>query len=283
MSCSRATGPLPVLLLPVLLMAVLTPAARGEGREDPDPEPPPLGVTVRLRLWGGLLRGELQTPRGGRPGSSSLGRPTLDEVGLGGLHVIPEAELGVTLFGAHELHLSDRLIMASGRARLREPLVTQGIELDAGARVQAGLDMQLFRLTYRPHWFAPRVAGWEFQLEAGLAVNTFLYTLREQGATERVHRGYLFASPYLGLLVTKQLAESWRLELQVGGSAFVNGVTLAEGAARVVWTPLVFDRVAFGVEAGVEVGYLRRRDNQPLANDPSLLLAGVTFGLRFDF
>lgn len=274
-------------LAPLLPLLFATPrCARAQDRDEPRPgegEPSPLDVRVRLRLWAGVLAGQLQTPKGGRKGSTSPRRPSLDEVGLSGPALLPEVELGVGLFG-HELHLSDRLVVVHGRARLGEGLISQGETFPAGAAVKAGLSMQLIRITYRPRWFEPEVGGWRFEPELGLALNTFLYTLRRPGADASVHRGYVFASPYVGLLVTKQLGAQLTLELQAGGSAFVNGVTIAEGTARLVWTPLVIDRVAFGLEAGLSAAYIRRHDGQPEEqNDPTLLMGGLTFGVRFDF
>lgn len=67
-----------------LVVLALALAASSVWGQEPPPEPAPLRLQLRLDGWLGGAQGDLQTPKGGQPGTTSSERPTVCEVGLGG-------------------------------------------------------------------------------------------------------------------------------------------------------------------------------------------------------
>ncbi|MGE0707816.1 MAG: hypothetical protein AB7N76_13095 [Planctomycetota bacterium] len=255
----------------------------------PPSELPSLSFRIRLGVWEGFVRGSLQTPRGGRPGSTSQRRPTVTEIGMGAPTAAPVVDFAATFFGRHDLRLRARLLQLRGHARLGEELISQGARFPGGTEVSAGLDLQRFRIGYRPRWLDLELRGWRLLPEVGVMFSTLRYTLRARDGPAppeeaRVDRGYSYLAPYLGISASRELLPGLDLELELSASAFVNGVTDLEAEARLVWTPLVIGQTRISFEVGVQAGWYRRKDGQPLEqNDPNLLVGGLVLGVRFDF
>lgn len=260
-------------------------ATRGE-------EEPWVAFRVQLGAWATSVAGYVQTPRGGRPFSTSQRRPTLNELGLDGLSLVPDIDLALSLKG-HELHLHHNLLQLQGSTSLRRGLISQGLSFGAGERIRSRLTMQLVRFGYRLRWLQLELGGWSLQPELGLTINTFRYTIDPGGGGESVDRGYAFGAPYLGLRVSRQLTRRLSLEFDLAASALVNGVTLIDLGASLGYTLYFVDEEPrITAVLGLRGMWLRRKDNQPLEqNDANLRLgvfsgdplSGLSFGVRFSF
>ncbi|MCA8923633.1 MAG: hypothetical protein KDD82_17580 [Planctomycetes bacterium] len=282
--------PLPRLSEPQSLDAARTrPAPRVAEEEGP----PALEVQITLGVWIGGVEGHLQTPRTGQPGTTSHHRPTTQEIGLTKLGVLPYVDLSLVAFGSHELHVTYVHAEFHGRDRLAESLVSQRAQFPRDAIVNSGLILDTFRLTYRAPWLSLKLGAWSITPEVGIALTWFDYTLTSRQAQGRVGRAYSFLSPYVGGLIRGELIEdTLALEVQLGGSAYLNGATVVDAEVRLVRRLWEFDGADLSLVLGVRGSWLRRRDAQPLEqNDPNMRLGvfstdpigGVTFGLRLRF
>lgn len=138
--------------------------------------------------------GTLQTPTGGRHGTSTRGRPSLDELGLGGegsWWVALEGDLG----RSWSWHLQYAHVKDEGEAVLEAPLTTQGRRFAFGETLQT-------RTTFHEYWLgvAHRVVederrAWHVGIRLG--ATAFLLEMLGSGmrgiprpAGDRVYRAY---------------------------------------------------------------------------------------------
>src|SRR5262245_28907593 len=97
-------------------------------------------------LWG-PANGQLQTPSGGEPGSTSKERPTLEELGIETASVFDvSATAG---WGPHELYIGGQWICLSGSATLDQTLISQGMTFPAGTSVDSSVQFDWYRFGYR--------------------------------------------------------------------------------------------------------------------------------------
>ena len=113
--------------------------------------PPPAGP----RFWAegdffyGPIKGYLQTPAGGAPGSTSHNRPRLGELGIHDAY-IGQATLAAT-WDHNELFGGAEIIRLSGNDTLHEDLTTHGTTFAAGTSVSSDVSLDWYRFGYRYH------------------------------------------------------------------------------------------------------------------------------------
>jgi hypothetical protein len=93
------------------------------------------------------IRGYLQTPHGGEPGTTSKKRPTFKELNLesadsfySSLHIRSNR---------HNFYGSIQLIHLSGDSVLDNELISQGVTYPAGSNVRADIELDLYRFGYQ--------------------------------------------------------------------------------------------------------------------------------------
>lgn len=91
---------------------------------------PRVALRLRSEVRVGPLTGWLQTPKGGQPGTTTLERPTFEELGADTL-VAPTADLRAA-FGRHRIHAGASLWILHGSATLEEDLVSHDDAYPAG-------------------------------------------------------------------------------------------------------------------------------------------------------
>lgn len=93
------------------------------------------GFEAELRAEGraGSVTGFVQTPKGGAPGTTSLGRPTFDEVGVE-VAWAPVADLRLA-WRRHRVHIGGALWVLHGDEKLQEPLITHDKSYAAGIQL----------------------------------------------------------------------------------------------------------------------------------------------------
>ncbi|HEX8915972.1 MAG TPA: hypothetical protein VF796_26730 [Humisphaera sp.] len=151
----------------------------------------------------GSVRGSLQTPSGGRTGTTSPGRPSLEEIGIDDAS-IGDVALTLSIPGGHRFYAGGQFIGLSGGATLRDTLVSQGQTFDAGAPVHSDVRLDWYRLGYQNPFVLARGAGARPELTltpaAGAGLFTFDYKLRTDAADgPRVSRSYSKLMPQVGL------------------------------------------------------------------------------------
>jgi hypothetical protein len=248
----------------------------------------PFRVEFTAGLWLGSLRGNLQTPAGGMPGTTSPNRPRIDEVGLEGYHFLPLADLLLEFQEEHGLHASYAGIDIEGSDVLPSALVSQNVVFPAGAPVESSLELHMLRFGYRASWLELDLRGWRFTPELGFGHFLFGYTLTSPAAAGRADRSYGISFPYFGLEMQKSLLADLDLELALAGCPLINGVTLLDVEARLAWRILEREGFSLSLLLGLRGAWFRRQDSQPVPNDPTLLIGafstepwgGLTFGVR---
>jgi hypothetical protein len=159
----------------------------------------------------GPVRGFVQTPSGGNPGTTSSERPRFSEIGINDANVADVS--GIFGLGNHEIYAGAQFIELSGSRTLSETLVSQGVTFPAGTRVHSDVSLDWYRVGYRYRWVvdgAEAAPVLTLYPSVGAALFTFDYRLRGDGVAERVSRSYTKGLPQLGL----------ELEWRPGGGAF---------------------------------------------------------------
>ena len=155
----------------------------------------PIEVSLKGSFNYGAIDGFMQTPAGGRPGTSSNRRPTFKELGIDEV-IFYDTRLDVrwkdhlTVFGGYEF------VRLDGSGRLSDPLVSRGVTFPSGERART--DDQF-------DWYRAGLA-WNFKLLDGkldvmpkveFALFDFRYSLSSASAS--VSRSYIKGCPRLGI------------------------------------------------------------------------------------
>jgi hypothetical protein len=262
-------------------------------------DPPPsrsearwLSARIDVAGWLASLEGSLQTPAGGDVGTTSPGRPRLDEIGLGGLRVLPSFDAGLVALGKHELRLHYDHVDIGGDAFLETPLVSQGQLFPAGSPVESRLRLSFLRVGYRALWLPPLSGEWRLTPEAGIAFVPLRYQLRSPVATGAVDRAYGVGTLYYGLELAGPVYRNVDLELELLGAGGLNHVSYIDNEVRIVWRALETPHTTTSFLLGLRGAWFRRADQQqPVENAPDVRVgsfstdpwSGLTFGVRLEF
>lgn len=260
---------------PVLLALNLAAAA---------PEAPTAGEwggSLRSGVYYGRAEGYLQTPAGGEPGSSSLRRPTLEELDID--DAVFYDVLGSVRWRRLEVYAGWQAIHLDGGATLSEALVSRDQTFAAGTRVQAQTDLDWVRLG----------AAWRFEAGGGrlswapkaeLAVLDFSYEL--SGGGQAVDRGYAKGALRLGVEGRYRFTRVTSLFLDVGASVPLSNTPQIAAATGGVDFNLLPGHRRLQPHAFLGVGAQRidYEDNQELPNHIRVdLKPFVTAGLGLSF
>lgn len=195
-----------VLIVALLALGpgVSSASPSGEKPSNPDVSSSPrdadvLHWTVDTDFFGGPIKGFVQTPAGGSPGSTDRHRPRLGELG------IHDAFIGMAsasyASGPNELFAGLEFIDLSGSGTLRNDLVTHGVTFPAGTRVRSDVSLDWYRLGYRYRFNFLAAENGAPQLSAAPYVDGVLWNFdyRIRGDGVRTSRGYLKPTVQLGL------------------------------------------------------------------------------------
>jgi hypothetical protein len=174
-------------LVAVLATMVVSLPARGQAAEDRSK----FHLTLDSKWMYGPVKGRLQTPSGGQPGTTDGDRPTLSELGIDIASILDtEIRPGI---GDHEMYIGGQWVRFEEEATLDQDLTSQGRFFPAGSRVESDVKFDWYRLGYRYRVQKGDEAGIEFPVEIhsrfGVALLDFGYELDGPGST-RVDRHY---------------------------------------------------------------------------------------------
>ncbi len=221
-----------------------------------------LQVEARASALFASFDGELQTPLGGRAGTTSHERPTTEEVGLDGLRGFASAHLAVRVFEQHSFRFGYTALTQSGHETLARSLITHGQTFPKGARVESRLELPFGRVGYRAEWLPLDLGPVRITPEAGVARLDFAYRLRASEATGEADRAYVIYYAYWGAAIDAALGSGVRGELDVFASAGLNNVTSIDTDLRLLLP--VFERT--WLRADLVVGWrgiwLHYKDDQ---------------------
>lgn len=174
-------------------------------------EIPPLIDDLHFSVIGtymyGSARGNLQTPAGGRKGTTSSNRPHFSEIGISDAN-IGDVEVRASWDPNQEVFVGAQFIRLSGDGRPGKALVSQGMFFPAKKFVSSDVRMDWYRIGYRYSFVLD-------QTEAGVPILTlaplanvviwdFDYELT--GSTRHVSRSYVKPGVQVGFELT------WRPE-----------------------------------------------------------------------
>ena len=210
--------PLVALVVVLLFVAPVT-AAEGVSADeikridpmyadaDPLDRPPSLvddlHASVIATYFYGSAKGNLQTPAGGKRGTTSANRPTFKDVGIDTAN-IGDVEARLGLGPAQEVFVGAQFIRLGGDARLSRQLISQGMTFPASTAVSSTVRMDWYRVGYR----------YSFVLdETDKGVSTLLLTpladvlfwdfdYELTGGSRNVSRSYVKVGAQLGLELT---------------------------------------------------------------------------------
>ena len=255
--------------------------ARADGVVTPNDGKLRFEFTAKLR--GGLVDGQLQTPKGGAAGSTSLGRPTLDELNVDSAPSYG-ARIGV-LWRRHRLFIDFEQIHLDGTATLSEPLVSQADSYPAGTRVRSSTFLDRGTIGYRHAFTLPLRGAGCLEVAPGLGYSVFGFRYRLNGNNgQSAHRFYADWVPHVDV--------GWRWRPARQGKIWFSG-EIRQSVAFVLRnnrrTDLfeVFARVHYDISRQVDVFFgighqhMFKRDGQPTPNRPHVdfspfFEAGVT-------
>src|SRR5258708_5274356 len=130
-----------------LLIGLMVSPVSAQDMENPSP---PVAISFQGSFNFGSLDGFLQTPSGGRPGSSSRQRPTFDELGLSDV-IFYDTRLDVQWHKAR-LYGGYQFIRLDASTTLSQPLISQGRNFAAGDSVRTDDQLDWARVGF----------GWQF-------------------------------------------------------------------------------------------------------------------------
>lgn len=165
----------------------------------------------------GPVRGFLQTPNGGQPGTTSPRRPSLSETGADGAG---EAGLRIrAIYRRSELFLEGSGLSFGGDDLLGQDLVSQGSDFPAGTFVDSRSGLSLFRLGYRYRFDVRTGSRGGLQIRPGIGVTGLGVGYRLDGANgARADRSYFHMAPHIDLALEWRpcVTSRWWLSGSVG-------------------------------------------------------------------
>lgn len=246
----------------------LSPAYIAQVDEAADEREEPFRLGFEAAWMYGPVDGHVQTPSGGRPGSTSRDRPTLEELGIEDAGIFDaEVTLG---WAAHEFYLGGQWFGTSGEGTLDEALVSEGDPFPAGSRVDADVQLDWYRVGYgyRIEAGAGPGDGPRFVIRpaAGFALLAFDLQLEGPGGA-KADRAYTKGAPHVGVAVEWRATDRLSVSGELTSTIALSNTPLIQ-AAGVVGRYRLFGRgrADVSLSAGVAFERIRYQDNQEVRN-----------------
>jgi hypothetical protein len=228
-------------------------------------EKEPFEIIVGTSQAYGSISGYLQTPAGGNPGSSSIRRPTFEELGFEDTNV----NQGYFAFskGNHTVLLDAHLVRLDGYSTLTEPLKSQYRDFAAGETVKADVQTDYYDLIYLYHFTEVDLFGKRMTISpgAGLVVFDFHYELA--GASDKADRSYGNVGARIGgelnLTLTEKLSISADAFASIPISNTVSIYSLELLGEYQLWKTSRLETTAI---LGIAYDYIDYEDEQELPN-----------------
>lgn len=156
------------------------------------------GTELEGSLRYGPIRGYLQTPNGGSPGTTSAQRPTFQELNIDDF-LSPDVALRLH-WNDHAFYGGASLVRLDGNSTLDTTLISHGTTFPAGTAVKSSVQLDSYRLGYEYRFAWKNEAGTSLWIApaAGIAMLNFDYSLKGGGGLT-AQRGYFVGSPQLGV------------------------------------------------------------------------------------
>lgn len=126
-----------------------------------------LGVTYQYSP----IRGYLQTPHGGEPGTTSENRPTFEELNIDTVSLVSSSLL--ISRNRHNFYGRIQLAHLSGDSVLNNELTSQGVTYPADSQVSADINLDLYRLGYQHRFFFESDKQGRFEIDPTIEIAFF--------------------------------------------------------------------------------------------------------------
>jgi len=148
----------------------------------------------------GKIKGFLQIPSGGKPGTTSNKRPTLDELDI---DTVAVGDTSVNLrYGDHGIYAGARFVRLSGDSVLTDDLISRDVTFPAGSSVDLDTRLDWYRFGYQHRFSFQYRKGDESTLSFNPAIGAVLfdfdYELDGTGGRS-VARAFTKGAPHVGL------------------------------------------------------------------------------------
>ena len=121
----------------------------------------------------GKIKGFLQIPSGGKPGTTSNKRPTLDELDI---DTVAIGDTSVNLgYGDHGIFAGARFVRLSGDNVLTDDLISRNITFPAGSTVDLDTRLDWYRFGYQHRFSFQYSKGDESTLSFKPAIGAVLF------------------------------------------------------------------------------------------------------------
>lgn len=117
------------------------------------------------------IRGFLQTPRGGNPGTTSQNRPTFKELDLDTVS-FSYSSLSIRK-DIHGFYVRIQLVHLAGDSVLNNELTSQGVIYPAGSQVSADVSLDLYRIGYQHRFFFQSNKHGRFEIDPTIEIAFF--------------------------------------------------------------------------------------------------------------
>ncbi len=214
----------------------------------------------------GPIKGNIQTPLGGEPGTTSSHRPTLKEIGIDRTSAWDVN--GEFRWRAERFYLGAQFIQPSGSDTLDEPLISHGVTFPAGAHVSSDIGLNWYRAGYGHEFDFGDNNQLHLTPKIGAAILDFNYKLDSDGLSAK--RSYIKAGPQLGAEFEWQ--PSTRIPLSLDLDVMLSddfGTSVAAiSTESLVAKYRFFERQSFSSSAMIGVAFeqMRYEDNQSVSN-----------------
>lgn len=232
----------------------------------------------------GPVSGFIQTPAGGKPGTSSGHRPTFKEIDIDdSLNVDASARI---VWREHGLYAGGNFIRLDGKTDLDKSLISQDAAFSAGDRVHSDVQLDWYRIGYEYRFLFRNEKGAVISISPGIgaALLNFDYSLKNEDGLS-ANRAYKIGTPQIG--VKAEWIPQGRFSINAGVlSSIPEATDLFILSAQLTGLYQLWGRPERGGAAFLGVGYelIDFKDNQRLPNrvkadmGPMLL-----FGIRTAF
>jgi hypothetical protein len=213
----------------------------------------------------GPIRGNIQVPLGGEPGTTSSHRPTLSELGID--HASIWDVNGESDWRRERFYLGAQFIQPSGSDTLDEMLISHGVTFPAGSHVSSDVGLNWYRVGYGHEFDIGEGRTLRITPKIGAAILDFDYKLDSGGLSAK--RSYIKAGPQFGAEVEWQpgkLPFSLDLDLMLSDNFGTSLAAISSESLLVKYRFFEHGSLSTSAMIGVAFEQIRYEDDQTVSN-----------------
>jgi len=250
-----------LVLVALNVVALTTGVARGQvaGSEDE------WSISLEASYLVGPVEGQTQTPNGGRPGTSSPGRPTLEEMGIDDTDAFDLS--GTFSWDVHRIYAGGTWIGMSGDDTLEAELISRSVVFPAGTAVEGTVDHTWYRLGYQ----RPIALNESWTIAPGGGIAFWRFDWGVEGGGQAMDRGYTKTAAQLGVDARSRMNATFSVSGGVLSSIPIEHTPFILAAdVTAEWWLMQQSQWQAAAKVGVAYQMIRYEDDQTMPNDIEL-------------